>query len=102
TRINDSSSLCGNKIYTMPVDLKYNLWVGGRNGACVYHPSTNSFSALYYNPAESSKSRKLNFAISKIVVGKNDNVFIATSDEGLLLFKPDNKIGQQVTLIDGS
>lgn len=101
-RINDSTSLIGNEVYTIAGDMKYNLWVGGRNGACVYHPSTNSFSALYYNPAESAKSRKVNFAISKIVVGENDNVFIATSDEGLLLFKPDNKIGQQVALIDGS
>jgi signal transduction histidine kinase/ligand-binding sensor domain-containing protein/DNA-binding response OmpR family regulator len=101
-RIDDSTSLVGNEVYTITSDLKHNLWIGGRNGACIYHPATNLFSPIRYLPLASSSSSKIDFTVSGIYVQKNGFIFIASIDEGVLIFNPDKEIGQQIALIDGT
>lgn len=99
--IGDSNSLVTNTVYTIEGDSARNLWVGGQNGACVYHPVSASFSQLYYYTIN-GQVNKLSDIVHVVRTIDQDMVLACTQNLGLLMYTSGNRIGKQVPLqLDG-
>jgi signal transduction histidine kinase/ligand-binding sensor domain-containing protein/DNA-binding response OmpR family regulator len=85
-KLKDSGSLIHNFINVITEDPKGNLWVGTRRGTCIYNSSTARFSTLYYLPYGEKEMKPANFAAWAIKADTNGNMFIATAEQGLLLY----------------
>ncbi|MDE3234776.1 MAG: response regulator [Bacteroidota bacterium] len=96
-KIGDTTSLMGNQVYCLADDRQYNIWVGGQNGACVYHPLKNIFSPLYITNANTGVIKKLSSSVSAITSGKSV-VYIAVNHSGLFAFSSDKSTGVQIPL----
>lgn len=85
-RLKDSGSLTHNFINVITEDSTRNLWVGTRHGICIYNSSTARFSKLYYLPYGKKEIEPADFAARAIRADANGNMFIATADNGLLMY----------------
>ncbi len=101
-KIGDSSSLIDNGIWTIEQDGAQQLWIGGRKGVCVLHPSGDKFQAARYIPATTGKEEKLGGNIHVIRSDKQNTILVGTENNGLVLFGPDRTSGRQIALQDGT
>lgn len=70
-------------INTMAEDSIGNLWLGtNEDGVCIFNPETQKISALQYDLMKNSK-QVLSNTIHSILFGKNNKVWIGTSNAGL-------------------
>ncbi|MBK8845413.1 MAG: hypothetical protein IPO27_02195 [Bacteroidetes bacterium] len=85
--INDTTSLCDNRIWCLAEDKKNRLWIGSQNGICVYNKKTDSFfrMPLLYDT--------LNRVLNEI-----SNIKCAV--DGSIIWTSRNSIFQ-TTLVDG-
>ncbi|GEP93551.1 Two component regulator propeller [Chitinophaga terrae (ex Kim and Jung 2007)] len=97
----NNRSLINNWINAISEDAQGNLWIGTRQGACVYQSLSNNFSFLYYyNPAK--KLEQLRSVVKDIEADSRGNMFVATFDKGLLLFRNGDSIAYRIPLEKGS
>jgi signal transduction histidine kinase/ligand-binding sensor domain-containing protein/DNA-binding response OmpR family regulator len=92
----NDQSLVNNWINAIREDVEGNLWIGTRQGACIYKPLSNNFSPVYYSNGR--KVEKLTSVIRGIEADEHGNMFVATTDLGLLFFPKRDTIGYKVLL----
>ncbi len=93
----NNRSLINNWINAISEDAKGNLWIGTRQGACVYESLTNNFSFLYYYTSE-KKPEQLNSVVGDIEADRQGNMFVATADKGLLFFQKGERVAYRIPL----
>lgn len=98
-KINDSTSLVDNGVYTLADDIHHQLWVGGRRGVCVFNPVSEKFSFPRYTPLHSRESRIISENTHTIKSDEAGNILIGTEKSGLLLFSSRQATGKQIPLI---
>ncbi|MGF6926057.1 signal transduction histidine kinase/ligand-binding sensor domain-containing protein/DNA-binding response OmpR family regulator [Chitinophaga sp. W2I13] len=97
-KINDSSSLVDNGVYTLADDIHHQLWVGGRRGVCVFNPVSEKFTLPCYLPLHSNTSRIISENTHTIKSDETGNILIGTEKSGLLLFNSRQSAGKQIPL----
>jgi signal transduction histidine kinase/ligand-binding sensor domain-containing protein/DNA-binding response OmpR family regulator len=95
----NNQSLINNWINAISEDATGNLWIGTRQGACIYQSLSNSFSPVYYYAAD-KKVEKLTTVIRDVEKDHHGNMLIGTEDMGLLYFPRGENIGYRVLLDD--
>src|SRR5688572_25333353 len=93
----NNRSLINNWINAISEDAKGNLWIGTRQGACVYQTLSDNFSFLYYYTPE-KKAEQLNSVVRNIEADGQGNMFVATTDKGLLFFPKGQSIAHRIPL----
>lgn len=93
----NNRSLINNWINAISEDAKRNLWIGTRQGACVYQRLSNNFSFLYYYTPE-KKVEQLNSVVNDIEADLQGNMFVATADKGLLFFPKGENVASRIPL----
>src|SRR5687768_16713143 len=93
----DNQSLINNWINGISEDVNGNLWIGTRQGACIYQPLANNFSPVYYYTND-KKVEKVTSVIRGIEADQHGNMFVATTDLGLLFFPKGDTIAYSVSL----
>lgn len=83
----DSSSLKNNYVRTLFEDSRGNFWIGCINGLQQYDRATDSFHELFIPRKDGRK----NPHITSIIERRNGDIWIATSGQGAISFKKDNK-----------
>ncbi|MET3875866.1 signal transduction histidine kinase/ligand-binding sensor domain-containing protein/DNA-binding response OmpR family regulator [Chitinophaga sp. OAE865] len=97
-KINDSTSLLDNGVYTLADDTHHQLWVGGRRGVCVFNPVNEKFSLPRYTPLNSKGARIISENTHTIKSDEAGNILIGTEKSGLLLFNNQQTTGKQIPL----
>lgn len=95
----NNHTLINNWINTISEDTKGDLWIGTRQGACIYNSLSNNFSYLYYYNAE-KKAEQLNAVVRKIEPDLQGNMFVATTGKGLLRYSKNENITYTIPLED--
>lgn len=90
-------SLINNWINTISEDEKGNLWIGTRQGACVYQCLSDKFSPLYYY-FQDKQTKQLNAVVRKIEQDGKGNMFVGTTGNGLLFYPKGRNIAYSVPL----
>lgn len=93
----NNRSLINNWINAINEDAKGNLWIGTRQGACVYQRLANNFSFLYYYTPQ-KKAAQLHSVVNDIEADGQGNMFVATTDKGLLFFQKGQSVGYSIPL----
>ncbi|MDP4209143.1 MAG: two-component regulator propeller domain-containing protein [Bacteroidota bacterium] len=89
-RYGDANSLIHNWIITITEDQKHRLWVGTRQGVCVYNMVSDNFTPTSYHLPNNKNLLPVTGYTKDIKIDRSGNVFIAIEYEGLLLFDKDN------------
>jgi len=96
-KIQDSNSLVHNWVMFINEDYMHNLWVGTRQGSCVYNKLTGKFTAVTYSPVNAPSSR---IAVKDVTRGMNtdafNNMLIGYESTGLLFFKNSQTTGTRI------
>jgi signal transduction histidine kinase/ligand-binding sensor domain-containing protein/DNA-binding response OmpR family regulator len=95
-KLGDTTSLANNYVSAIAEDQNNNIWIGTQRGICIYSNNTAQFSSVNYRPYRSSGSLKISSYINCIKPDLNGNLFIATRDKGLLIFKKGSQAAVQV------
>lgn len=95
-RLNDTTSLPHNYIYSITEDKQYNIWVGTGQGISIYNNLSGKFRPVYLLLHETGKVIK---NTSNVNVSKTDNqgnVFLGTNGWGFIVHEKGNSIGRQI------
>lgn len=84
-KIDDSTSLPHNYIYTLQEDANQQLWVGTGQGLAIYDPTMQRFSRVYYLRGNSTKPQPVNFSLYSIKPDAAGNMYGGTNGYGLLV-----------------
>lgn len=95
-QFNQPSSIDGNWIVCINGDQRGRIWIGTRNGLNIYEPILDSFKHISYY--EGNIVRPLHSNISDIKIDGFGNVFIATTNYGLLVCSKDSLIARKIPL----
>lgn len=87
----DTNSIIHNYVNCISEDALHNIWVGTRQGACLLNPVLGKFSSVYATIAGQPKPFRVNSYIRDIGTDRSGNVFVATQDNGLIIFDRDNQ-----------
>jgi len=98
---NDTSSLANNRIACITEDRHKRLWIGTRGGISIYSHTSGRFSGLPYLPYNSAKERKITVSVNAISAGQQEQIFIGTNGEGLLIYHAKGA-ARQVPLRSGT
>lgn len=105
-KIDDSTSLPHNYIYTLQEDASQQLWVGTGQGLAIFDPHLQRFSRVYYLRTNSTKPQLVNFSLYSIKPDADGNMYGGTNGYGLLVRRKGEAIcrviaceigGKQVT-----
>ncbi|MFY7839681.1 MAG: hybrid sensor histidine kinase/response regulator transcription factor [Lacibacter sp.] len=100
-KLNDSTSIPHNYIYSLHEDANHNLWVGTGQGVVKYNSTYANFSPLYGFPFGAKEPVKVTINATAIQSMENGNVFIATNGWGLLVKKANDQYAREVVLQSG-
>jgi signal transduction histidine kinase/ligand-binding sensor domain-containing protein/DNA-binding response OmpR family regulator len=100
-QLNDSTSLCANRIVVIEEDKHNNVWIGTKSGVSIYNNTRRGFTMPSFVPCGTHARIKLASPIKDIRTDTSGNVFIATDGRGLLLAKPNSFEATQVTKLEG-
>lgn len=89
---NDTTSICNNYTKVIFEDKENNIWVGTLTGLMKFNKGQNNFSniPLYINNKMSTQH------ISNILETRNNEILIATSNQGLFKISSDGKYGMPI------
>jgi signal transduction histidine kinase/ligand-binding sensor domain-containing protein len=87
-RIGDSSSIGDDKIHWMLTDSTGRLWSATDNGLSFFDSSKNNFINYRFKDQSSGKFIRIN----EVRLDKDKNFWLATSEQGLILFNTENKL----------
>jgi signal transduction histidine kinase/ligand-binding sensor domain-containing protein len=80
----DKTSLVGNYVRALVENDEGNLWIGTTRGLCLYSRDINKF--VHYLPEPGNKESINSTLIYSIAKDKNENLWIASNDSGLIYF----------------
>ncbi|MCK5538939.1 MAG: hypothetical protein KAI79_19095, partial [Bacteroidales bacterium] len=96
---NNTNSISNNRIRSIIVDKKNNVWIGTRNGLNIFDPKTKTFRRFMFNPnIENGISSREIFAL------KQDNqgiIWIGTGGGGLNKYNPETNSFENFKIRDG-
>lgn len=95
-QLNDSNSLVFNRVTFIEEDPSFNLWIGTTQGVSIFNQVASGFSSAHYVPFGEKQSRKITSGIHEIKSDKYGNVFIATVNTGLLVYKKGSESALQI------
>jgi signal transduction histidine kinase/ligand-binding sensor domain-containing protein/DNA-binding response OmpR family regulator len=95
-KLNDTTSLPHNYIYTIHEDQHNRLWIGTGQGLVIYNRLNAVFTPVYYTAYPSKQRNRVSFNVNSVRSDPNGNVFIGTNGWGLLLRKKRDDIAVQV------
>jgi ligand-binding sensor domain-containing protein len=93
----NATSLINNWINAIDEDNQGNLWVGTRQGVCVYRSVSDQFASLHYVGLK-KKVEPIKSVIRDLERDSAGNMFVGTADVGLLFFPKGDTTGMQVQL----
>lgn len=98
-KIGDSTSLKSNTITCLSKDNLGNMWVGGSKGISLLKKNTESFRSVYYRSTENDKKvSPVTMDIKGIQMFKDGGILVASSEGGLIYFKPRDTVGVQIPI----
>ncbi|NCU06124.1 MAG: hypothetical protein GXC73_19375, partial [Chitinophagaceae bacterium] len=86
-KLNDSTSLPHNYIYSLHEDVDHNLWVSTGQGVVKYNTTYSNFSALYGYPYQAKQPVKVTINATAIKSDSKGTLYVATNGWGLLVKK---------------
>lgn len=96
-QFNQPNTIDGNWIVCINGDIKGKIWIGTRNGLNIYDPISDSFKHLSFD--DGHHVRQLESNIADIKVDQHGNVFIATTNYGLLKCNKGELTARRIPLI---
>ncbi len=101
-KLNDSTSLPHNYIYSLHEDADKNLWIGTGQGVVKYNPTYSNFSPLYGYPYTAKQPVKVTVNATSIKSAKDGALFIASNGWGLLVKKANEEFAYEAPLQIGN
>ncbi|MEO5562306.1 MAG: two-component regulator propeller domain-containing protein [Chitinophagaceae bacterium] len=95
-KLNDSTSLPHNYIYSIHEDAHRKLWIGTGQGLAIYNNENAAFSPVYYYTYPARNRQRVSFNVNTIKSDAQVNVFIGTNGWGLLFKKAGEGVAVQV------
>ncbi|HEY8971176.1 MAG TPA: two-component regulator propeller domain-containing protein, partial [Puia sp.] len=95
----DSTSLINNWVYTLCEGGNGELWVGTRQGLCLFSEFTEKFTPVLYRDKDGS-AKKITAIIKDIKTDAAGNVLVGTQGAGLFWFEKGTGKGRQIALED--
>lgn len=92
----NNNSLLFNRITSIEEDAHFNLLVGTVNGLSIYNTVTSVFSTGSYISSKTNQSEKITERVNSVKSDKHGDIFIATNNSGLLVYRKDAKAAVQV------
>ncbi|NLR81229.1 two-component regulator propeller domain-containing protein [Chitinophaga eiseniae] len=92
----NQNSLVFNRITSIEEDAQYNLWVGTIGGLSIYNAFTSRFSTASYIPANAHQPTNILERVNAVKSDKQGNIFVATNNTGLLVYRKGSKAASQV------
>ena len=92
----DTCTLTDNHITALNGDTGSRIWIGTLNGLSCFDYSTSKISPVYYKA--SKELRKITASVNAISVNKNNEVFIATDEQGLFGLNRNSHLAIKVPL----
>ncbi len=96
----NKNSIIYSYINCIAEDLSNNIWVGTRQGISVLNPVSDKFSVKYASRADQTKQFQIKAYIRDIKTDRPGNVFIASQENGLILFERGNDQGIEIPYRD--
>lgn len=103
-RLNDSTTLVNNRITNIAEDEENRLWIGTKKGVSTWNNSSQRFATVSYYPhnkAGQHTPQPIDGPANELIADGKGNVFIGSSDKGLLLYQKRTGIVSQVPCING-
>lgn len=92
----NENSLLFNRVTAIEEDTRCNLWIGTLGGLSIYNAVTSKFAALSYIPVGAGKPSPLAERINAIKTDQRGNIFVATNNTGLLVYRKDATTASQI------
>ncbi|PTS98015.1 hybrid sensor histidine kinase/response regulator [Pedobacter sp. HMWF019] len=92
----DTCTLTDNHITALSGDTGSRIWIGTLNGLSCFDYSTSKISPVYFKASKAL--RKITASVNTISVNKNNEVFIATDEQGLFRLNHNSHIAIKVPL----
>ncbi|MBW4889750.1 response regulator [Mucilaginibacter sp. HMF5004] len=96
----NKNSIIYSYINCIAEDRLNNLWVGTRQGISVFDPVSEKFAVKYASRMGQTKPFQIKSYIRDIKTDHAGNVFIASQDNGLILFEQQHKQGLEIPYQD--
>ncbi len=101
-KLNDSTSLPHNYIYTINEDNHNNIWVGTGQGIGIYNNLTAGFRPAYYSPFDAKWRARIRYNVTTIKKDVKGDMLIGTNGWGLLVQQADSGEAVQLPYKQGS
>ncbi|TWI80321.1 signal transduction histidine kinase [Lacibacter cauensis] len=101
-KLNDSTSIPHNYIYSLHEDVNHNLWVGTGQGVVKYNSTYENFSPLYGYLLRAKQPVKVTINATGIQSSVTGTLFFATNGWGLLVKQPNDEYAREVPLLSGN
>jgi ligand-binding sensor domain-containing protein len=101
-KLNDSTSLPHNYIYSIHEDADNNLWIGSGQGIVKYNQTYSNFSPLYGYPYLAKQPVKITINATSIKSGQDGSLLLATNGWGLMIKKKEDQYAREVPLLIGN
>lgn len=97
-KLNDSTSIPHNYIYSLHEDVNHNLWVGTGQGIVQYNSTYENFSPLYGYLFGATQPVKITINATAIQSSANGTLYFATNGWGLMIKTPESRYAKEVPL----
>lgn len=101
-KLNDSTSLPHNYIYSLHEDVDHNLWVSTGQGVVKYNTTYSNFSALYGYPYQAKQPVKVTINATAIKSDSKGTLYVGTNGWGLLVKKRGEQYAWEKLLQTGN
>ena len=101
-KLNDSTSLPHNYIYSLHEDQANNLWVGTGQGVVIYNHIYSNFKQLYGFPYLAKQPVKVTINANAIKSDADGNILIGTNGWGLMVKKKGEEYAREIPLKTGA
>jgi ligand-binding sensor domain-containing protein/signal transduction histidine kinase/DNA-binding response OmpR family regulator len=98
----DEKSLINNHVNCITEDAESKIWIGTEKGLGYYNYSDSKIYTVYYLPLNQKKAKKITSRINNLVTDASGNVYIATEDAGLLIYKKGAAICRQIAYLNNA
>ena len=97
-KLDDSTSLLHNYIYSISEDFQNNLWIGTGQGLEVYNNLTGKFTPAFFFHHDSHKRDKITVNVTAVINDPGNNLLIVTNTEGLFVMENGHNTAVQVPI----
>ncbi|MCW3091846.1 MAG: two-component hybrid sensor and regulator [Ferruginibacter sp.] len=97
-KVDDTTSLRSNNIYTIEGDAYHNIWVGTQKGISIYNPVTAGFSFPKFLLSNNGLPKSIEDDVHSIEAVGGSYMLVGTQHHGLFVFKSSSDAGIQIPL----